>query len=486
MKRASLEALCDDPFDILVVGGGIYGLMAVRDAALRGLRTALVERADFGGATSHNSLKLMHGGIRYVQHLDLTRLRASVRERAFWQRAAPTLVRPLEFTIPLFGHGLNGREAFAAAALIYNAASAGLRGPSYPGARALGAAEARQRLGDLAPEGLIGGGVWRDGQIQDVNRLHMACLRASVEAGTLAANYMEVVELTAEGGRVTGARLTDQLTGAEGTLRARVTLSCTGAAAAKLAAPHLGDLTAFPSFARATNLVVNRQIGSLGVGVVSRLQSDAVVDRGGRMYFLTPWMGRMIVGTHEAPGQERPKDEADVDDFLTELSHACPSLSLSRNDVIWVHQGLIPADIEDARGTVQRQTRGTLLNHSAQGLGGLISVVGVKYTTARLIAERAVDHAVTQLDRPVPRSRSLYTQLPVADEATTDQDDATSIAAKIHHAMTDEMATSLDDVAVRRAPWAETGTLADAATLAQACELAGLADSGRTLTSKAI
>jgi glycerol-3-phosphate dehydrogenase len=480
MKRASLEALCEDPFDVLVVGGGIYGLMAARDAALRGLRTAVVERADFGGATSHNSLKLMHGGIRYVQHLDFARLRASVRERAFWQRAAPSLVRPLEFAIPLFGHGVKGPEAFAAAALIYNAVSAGLRGPSYSGARAVGATEARRRLGDFAPEGVTGAGVWRDGQIQDVNCLHMACLRASVEAGALAANYMEVAALTTEGGRVTGARITDQINGSEGILRARVTLSCTGAAAAQLAAPHLGDLTAFPNFARATNLVVNRQIGPLGLGVVSRLQSDAVVNRGGRMYFLTPWMGRTIIGTHEAPGQDIPRDEADVDDFLIELAQACPSLSLSKKDVIWVHQGLIPADTDDSRGTIQRQNRGTLLDHSIQGLGGLISVVGVKYTTARLIAERAVDQAATQLDRPIPRSQSLSTRLPVTDEVTPTLNNATDIAARIRNAIENEMATSLEDVTVRRTPWAETGILADAATLAHAADLVGHSDRAPT------
>lgn len=472
MRRASLEALCDDPFDVLVVGGGIYGLMAARDAALRGLRTALVERADFGGATSHNSLKLMHGGIRYVQHLDLARLRASARERAFWQRAAPALVRPLEFTIPLFGHGVKGPAAFAAAALIYNAASAGVRGPHYPGARVVGAAEARRRLGALAPEGITGGGVWRDGQIRDVNRLHMACLRAAVEAGALAANYMETTALTAAEGRVTGARLADRLTGAEGSVRARVTLSCTGAAAAGLAAPHLADTTAFPGFLRATNLVVDRQIGSLGLGVVSRSRSDAVVDRGGRMYFLTPWMGRTIIGTHEAPGHGGARSEADIDDFLSELAQACPSLGLARKDVIWVHQGLIPADVDDARGAVRRQTRGTLLDHSAQGLGGLISVAGVKYTTARLIAERAVDRAAAQLDRPVPPSISLDEPLPVTGTADPDPGDGAAVAARIRRAMEDEMASSREDVMVRRTLWAESGAIAETGDRGQpACSL---------------
>ncbi|KAA8610037.1 FAD-dependent oxidoreductase [Salipiger aestuarii] len=458
MKRATLEALGDDPFDVLVIGGGIYGLMAARDAAMRGLRTALVERDDFGGATSHNSLKLMHGGIRYVQHLDISRLRASARERAFWQRAAAPVCQPMDFTIPLFGHGIRGPEAFAAAAALYTLASTGLRGPLYHGARAIGAKAARRRLGAFAPEERVsGGGIWRDGQLQDVNRLHMACLRAAIDAGALAANYMEVSALGGDGDRVTGVHLRDRLTGAEGAIRAGVTLSCTGKAAAALAGPHLRDRSLFTGFLRATNLVIDRDTRTSGIGVVSRSRSDAVVERGGRMYFFTPWQGQTIIGTHESSAEGAA--DADIDDLLTELQFACPRLGLSRKDVVWVHQGLIPADIDDSRGAVQRQTRGSLLDHSAQGLGGLISVAGVKYTTARLIAERAVDAALRQLDRDARPCRSFETPLPVDTSPDPDprSDEPEVLAARLRQAARGEMAVSLQDVAVRRTLWAETG-----------------------------
>lgn len=480
MKRASLEALADDPFDILVIGGGIYGLMAARDAALRGLRTALVERADFGGATSHNSLKIMHGGIRYVQHLDFARLRASARERAFWQRAAPSLIAPLEFTIPLFGHGVKGPEAFAAAAMLYNLASAGVRGPHYSGARAVGPRSARERLGDFAPDGLTGGGVWRDGQISDVNRLQLSVLRAAVEAGALAANYMDATELVSETGRVIGARLFDRLTGSEAELRARVTLSCTGAWGAQVAGPHLSDTQVFPNFLRATNLLVDRDIGGLGLGAVSRSRSDAVVDRGGRMYFLTPWQGRTLIGTHEAPGRQEASAAAEADDFLRELALACPSLPLTRADVIRVYQGWIPADIDDSAGSAKRRTRGTLLDHSGHGLGGLITLAGVKYTTARLVAERAVDRAAMQLERAVPPSPGYETDLPVMparaeiDPGTSDPE---SLAALLRHSAEMEMATSLEDVTERRTLWGETGLPRDPETLRRlqlAADRAGL------------
>jgi glycerol-3-phosphate dehydrogenase len=470
MQRASISALAATPVDVLVIGGGIYGAMAAREAALRGLSTALVEQGDWGAGTSYNSLKVVHGGIRYVQHLDVARLRSSARERAFWQAAAPDLVAPLDFVIPLVGHGIKGPEAFAAAAALYTALSAGVCGPGYGGTGVIGRAEARRRLGDLAPEGLTGGGVWRDGQIRDANRLEFACLTAASEAGAALANYMEAVELLHHEGRVLGARLTDRTTGESAEVRAGVTLSCTGAHAAGLAAPVVGEQAAarFPAFARALNLVIDRPFGPSALGAISRSRADAVVDRGGRMYFLTPWEGKLVIGTHESPHPGGPwtpdpwELTADGAEFLDEMNHACPALALRPEEVILSYGGLIPADVDDARGTPRRQTRGTLIDHlAADGVAGLISSVGVKYTTARLIAERMVGLAQAQLDRGRPAEEgarlSFETPLPQVDLAALDPDDPSALAARIGRAMDAEMALSLEDVLFRRSRLAETG-----------------------------
>ena len=461
MKRAAVSDLVAEPFDILVIGGGIYGMMAVREAALRGWRVALVERADFGGATSHNSLKVMHGGIRYVQHLDARRLRASARERAFWQFAAPGLVRPMEFIIPLVGHGARGPGAFALAAALYAMGAAGTRGPGYGGTGVVSARRARAMLGDVAPVGLTGGGVWRDGQIEDINRLHMSVLRSAVDAGALVSNHVEAESLVREGGAVIGARVRDVFTGAEGMVRAGVTVSCSGAAAAQFAAGVIpGAERRFPSFARATNLVVNRPAARMAMGVISRSRADAVVDRGGRMFFLTPWQGRTIIGTHEAPGGLAGAG-SDSDRFLEEIGQAAPALDLSEQDVLWVHQGLIPADIDDGPDNVRRMTRGTLIDHAAaDGVGGLISVVGVKYTTARLVAARAITCASRQLGtETVDQAISGRTPLPVADPAPLDKDSDHSLEVRLQAAFDDEMAVTLADAVIRRTLLAERGEL---------------------------
>ncbi|UWR01205.1 FAD-dependent oxidoreductase (plasmid) [Rhodobacteraceae bacterium S2214] len=463
LQRATLDSLTTAPYDILIVGGGIYGAMAAREAGMRGYRTALVEQSDFGGGASHNSLKIVHGGIRYVQHLDVMRLRASVRERAFWRHVAPELVKPLDFTIPLTGYGVKGPIVFRAAAMLYQALELGLRGPDFGSAGVVSDAVARQQLGQLAPKDLTGGGVWRDGQMLDTGRLQIAALSAAARYGVHIANYMAVDALAHSDGRVGGASVTDLTNGGTGKISARVVLSCTGGSAKSLASkviyPEAQDR--FPTFARALNIVVDRQIGDRALGIVGTEKSDAIVDRGGRMYFLTPWSGLTIIGTHEAPACSHGTDTA-VDDFLDILNRAAPALELKSTDVLHTFDGMIPADVDDDRtGSVRRQTAGTLLDHTSDGAAGLISVIGVKYTTARAIAARAMDVAALQLGG-VPASKemqrkSLTEKLPNAAHLPVDLDDIEALTARMDHAMQHEMAMTLDDAVKRRMPLAESG-----------------------------
>ncbi|MFD2740025.1 FAD-dependent oxidoreductase [Sulfitobacter aestuarii] len=482
MKRASLDDLTARAYDVLVIGGGIYGAMAAREAVLRGYRTALVERDDFGSGTSHNSLKIIHGGIRYVQHLDFARLRASAREQAFWHSAAPDLIRPLEFLIPLTGWGAKGPGAFAAAALLHGAAARGAGARAFAGAGVFTPKTARRRMNGLAPAGITGAGHWRDGQIDDANRLLLATLEAAASGGGALANYMNVETLLRDGQNITGARAHDEIGGATGEVTARIVLCCTGAGTGDLVATGLPEQGAqiFPTFARATNLVLNCRFSDAGLGLVSRSRSDAVIDRGGRMYFLTPWRGLTIAGTHESPARpgENPRDRAqmarDAAAFLAELNHACPALDLRQEDILHIHSGLIPADIDDARANVARSTRDSLVDHAVHhGVGGLISVIGVKYTTARLVCARALDRAETQLG---PKRRagdaSLDTALPQVADSDCRIDDAASLALRLRTAVDVEMARSLSDLVLRRSLLAETGAFAGAGGLPRLRSLA--------------
>jgi glycerol-3-phosphate dehydrogenase len=479
MQR-NLEALQDTFYDLLVVGGGIYGVCVARDAALRGLRVALIERHDFGAETSHNSLKIIHGGIRYIQHLDILRLLASAQERRSWMTAAPDLVTAQQFVIPLYGHGIRGPEAFGAAALIYNALTARIRGRQVPGAEVL----SRERCAALMPSldisQMSGGGAWYDGLMMDANRLLLACAENAARAGAEMANYLAAVDFFGPKNRVEGAVVEDGLTGRSLKIRASMTVNCAGPAASTLARRSRHGLTGetFAPLARAMNLVVDRPLtAGAGFGIASRRKSDAVVDRGGRMFFLVPWMSKTLVGTAHLPFSGEPDEyrfsEAEIQDFLDEINDAAPALDVARSDVVYCYAGLTPAAREDDVGEVKRRKRGNIIDHrEVDAVDGLISLVSIKYTTARLVAERVVNHVVQRLDcahaRKAGSTRRLATASLPADPA-----DERALAERCRAAIRDEMALRLEDVIFRRTRLGETGQVSERSLVVAAEAMGG-------------
>ncbi|WP_299819343.1 FAD-dependent oxidoreductase [uncultured Jannaschia sp.] len=486
--RRDPDAFADGPYDLLVVGGGIYGACAAADAARRGLRVALIERDDFGGATSHNSLKTIHGGIRYIQHLDIARLMSSARERRHWMDLAPELVVPRQFVIPLYGHAMKGPEAFGAAAMLYNALTARIRRGRVPAARVLSVRRAAELMPGIDTSGMSGGGTWHDGQILDANRLLMAFLHDAAANGAQVANYVAARDLLGPATRVEGVLAEDRATGRSFEIRARLTLNCAGAGAAGLArrARHELSAASFSGLARAMNLVVDRDLtAGAAFGVVSRRKSDAVIDRGGRMFFVAPWMSRTMIGTAHLPFEGDPEtyrfDEGDLQEFLAEVNEAAPALGLARADVAYCHAGLTPAAIDDdaksgvgGSGEVRRHKRGTIIDHrAADGVDGLVSVVSIKYTTARLVAERVVDHAAARLDRPAPAPAPR----PLAEATLVDDPaDADALAARCREEIRDGMALHLGDVVFRRTRLAETGRMTEPLLDAAARAMAGALD----------
>ncbi|SLN55639.1 glycerol-3-phosphate dehydrogenase/oxidase [Oceanibacterium hippocampi] len=467
MKR-DLDGLVDDVFDVLVIGGGIYGASVARDAALRGLSVALVERDDFGALTSHNSLKLIHGGIRYLQQADIGRLLASSRERSFWLRAAPTLITPLRFVIPLYGYAARGPEAFRIAALTYNMLTRGSRQGLVPAAGVIDTIEARALLPDAGPR-LRGGGVWHDGQMRDANRVELACLMGAVERGARIANHLEAMDFLMTGDRVEGAVVEDRLSGRSFSVHARLTVNCAGPLVTDLLGRSLRkfSLQPFPKLQRAMNLVIGRRLtGNAAIGVVSRRKADSVVDRGGRMFFLTPWGETTVVGTEHLPFTGDPSDfdfrEDEIAAFLDEINGAAPGLGLSREDVRYCYAGLTPATLDDDSGKVRQAKRGNIIDHRASdGVDGLMSVVGVKYTTARLIAERAVHQAMAKLDRPAVASTTGNVPFPALDPLPERYENRASLRARVDTAVDEEMAMRLGDLVFRRSRLGEGGRIAD-------------------------
>ena len=191
--RRDLAALAGREHDLLVVGGGIHGVAVAWDAAQRGLAVALVESHDFGSGVSWNSLKTIHGGLRYLQKADLIRLRESVHERSALLRIAPALVKPLGFLVPTYGHGAKGREAMALGLVLNDLLSADRnRGlppeRRIPRSRVLSSRETLDLVPGLAAEGLNGGALWYDAQVESSERLTVGFAHAAADAGALLAS----------------------------------------------------------------------------------------------------------------------------------------------------------------------------------------------------------------------------------------------------------------------------------------------------------
>ncbi len=249
MQR-TLTALASTAFDLLVIGGGVYGACVAWDATLRGLSVALVDKADFGGATSSNSLKTIHCGLRYLQHADFRRMRESIVERRTLMQIAPHLVHPLPVLLPTYGHGLQGPEVFAVALLINDLVSVDrnrLRDSQkhLPRGRVISKRSCLQLLPELAPHGLTGDALFYDAQVYHSERLTLAFLRSAAQAGAVLANYVEVTGFRLNGDRVIGATARDVLSDEHVDIRAQTVVNASGPWV-----PHVQKLLNRPATAR--------------------------------------------------------------------------------------------------------------------------------------------------------------------------------------------------------------------------------------------
>jgi glycerol-3-phosphate dehydrogenase len=428
MARA-LAALAGREFDVLVVGGGITGAATAWDAAQRGLSVALLERGDFGGATSAESLKVVHGGVRYLQHLDVVRVRESSRERRALLRMAPHLVHPMPFVVPTYGHGMRGPEILAAAFAILNTLTAdrnrGLTDPSrrVPAAKIVSRARVLEWFPDIDQEGLTGAGVFYDGQIFNPPRLVWAMVRTAARAGAAVANYCDVTHLVLQGKRVAGVRVEDRLGGERFEVRARTVVNAAGPYAEALLVRSGVRAGRSVPFSRDMALVLKRRfVNGRALALQTRYRDpSAVLTRGPRHLFLVPWRGKTLVGVNSLIWRDDPDSlrvtEAEVADFVTEIAEADPKLGLTMADVALVMAGLLPVEKGDeTSGDVSFGKRPLVVdNAKTDGVQGLVSAISNRYTVARGVAERAVDLVYHKLGREVRPCRTDVTRIQSAD-----------------------------------------------------------------------
>ncbi|HEX5077622.1 MAG TPA: FAD-dependent oxidoreductase [Geminicoccaceae bacterium] len=480
IERAVERATAQD-HDLIVVGGGIYGVALALEAARRGLRPLLVERDDFGGATSWANLRILHGGLRYLQKLDLVRFYESVGERSWFLRHFPDLVRPLPCLMPLYGRGLKRPSVFRAA-LALNDLLAWRRNAGVadavrlPHGRLASEAETTALFPAVERRGLQGGALWYDAVMLSPERLAIEMLRWACACGASALNYVEARELLLDRGGVLGILAHDRIAGRELRLRAATVINAAGPWSRDLARRLHSDLPALFRPALAFNLLLNRP----------PLAEVAVAVEPGRpaapVYFCLPWKGLLLAGTSYAAvtedSLEAAPSEAQVAAFLADLRAAVPGLDAAPDDVLQVYAGLLPAD---AAGTTDLANRPLIHDHGAAGgPKGLFSVSGVKFTTARRVAEKTLARAFgrslppmrPEARRPAPVRGLCGNSL--MDGASPLDGPLEPTRARLRALAEQESVLCLEDLLLRRMD--SSLAARDAGARARLCELLGWAE----------
>jgi glycerol-3-phosphate dehydrogenase len=411
MER-SLTRLEDRAFDVLVVGSGIYGAAIAWDAASRGLSVAIVDRGDIGGATSSNSLKTLHGGLRSLQRAAFRDMREFIRERRVLGRIAPHLVHPLPFMIPTHRHLLRNRPLMRMVMAVNDAVAHDRNEGIDPARRiprggVVSRDECLRRIPGLDPAGVTGGAFWYDCQMDSADRLTLAFVTSACRSGAEAANYVEAARLLVDRQRVVGIRARDVLSDAVFDIRSRVVVNAAGPWAWGLLGdwvPGARSLRRRPAFSKAMNLVIDAEPGTHAAG--SLLDS--------RFLLLVPWRGVTMAGTsHDSwvgPPDGCVVTQADVRAFQAEVARAFPGAGVESARVRLVHHGLLPASV-GTDGHAELLKKSVVIDHHRDGVDGLVTVVGVRYTTARATAERVVDGLIARLGRPARPCRTRWTPL---------------------------------------------------------------------------
>lgn len=455
-------ALESQPFDLLIVGAGVYGAALAREAGMQGWSVAVVDRGDFASGSSSNSLKILHGGLRYLQQLDLPRMRSSIRARRGWAQLAPEFVTPLACAIATRGHGTRSTAALGAALLANELVSFdrnhGLRETNrLPPARLLSSNEYAAITDGLCSTGKARGALWWDALALDTERLVLELLADAADHRAVLANYVDVKRLLFDGGSVRGAVAVDNDSGRELQIRARRVV-CTGSAVSAefmRELPGLRHVAARPR-CHALNLVVRHTLPTPtalalpATGGVKGLKGDL---------FFVPWKGFTMVGTHYALNHGQPLTPEYrrrlVGELFTLIGNAAPHWPISESSISFIHWGDLPMDKRWRPGEPIKLSGSLEVTNAGAGAAGLWMVSGPKFTTALEAAEIALPRIVKGLDATTRRGPQSHISEFTA--GLTRMDESKDAASKAQAAACSLQAMRLDDVLLRRTGLGSSG-----------------------------
>lgn len=448
MRRRHLTALAGQPFDLLVIGGGIFGGGVARDAALRGLRVALIDKGDFAGGTSSRSSKLIHGGFRYLEQGSLRLVMEACRERHILQRIAPHLVKPLPFLLPVYRGGSRSLGKVRVGMTLYDMLALYRNQAPH---RCLSVAATLEREPGIVREGLVGSVLFYDCQEDDArfcvdNVLHAA------ELGAACVNHCELTGFVSSQGRLAAAKVTDLIGNDTFEVRARTFVNAAGPWVDRVAGMVTDERRPTLRPTKGVHVLLPRMTEGHALAFQSR--------RDGRIMFVLPWHDGTLVGTTDTDFHgDANSVHADADDLnyvLTEVQAMIPGALAERSDVITTFAGLRPLlHASQSTHPSSRSREWQLLRHA----DNMLTIAGGKYTTYRATAERVVDEVAAMLDARVRRCQTATTPLPCLRPAASGErlsEVPDVYESDVRHACDAEMAMTVEDVMRRRTPLALT------------------------------
>jgi glycerol-3-phosphate dehydrogenase len=408
-RKLSSEAL-----DLLVIGGGITGASIFRDAALRGMSVGLVEAKDFASATSGRSSKLIHGGLRYLKNLGLRLAWESCHERNLHIRLNKRLVRPMPFLVPLYQERGESRALMRLGMLLYEGLS-GFR--NYRLHRFISREETLSLAPALPVDGLTGGCLYYDAVVSD-NRWTVETVKEGVRHGGVAVNYTPLTGLLKQDGKVVGGRVHDEIGDQHHEVHAGAVVNATGVFADRVRRMDDPEARSLIRLSKGTHLVFAEEDVPLSVTVVFSSPLD------GRTLFLAKHEGCFLYGTSDDweesdPGAPVPA-QRDVGYLLAALDRFMPEAQLGREKVRFVYSGFRPLLSPEDEGL--DSDAATREDHIEVSRSGLISVVGGKLTTARIMATRVLDRAIEKIggERSWPGCRTHELSIGGTNEAVAE------------------------------------------------------------------
>ncbi len=396
-------------YDILIIGGGISGAAVAYEACSRGLSAALVEKNDFGSATSSATSKLIHGGLRYLANMEISLVRESLKERRVLGNIAPNFVYPVPILITEYGGSRGSKLMFKSGMMLYDllAYDKGAVSDSskkIPGHQSLSPEEALEREPNIKKENLTGAVIYYDSMNIFPERLTLAFLRSAVKQGADISNYAEVRGFTHDrNGKVSGIRVYDRINERTRELQGSLIINCTG--------PWADITLNMAAEGKDQSHKIKR---SEGIHIITRklVNKFIIASRtpSGRHFFLIPWRDHTLIGTTDKDYNGNPDDyrvtRESIRELIDEINQSFGDGSLKYEDVLYCYGGLRPLVEDPDKDTYQSSRRYEIFDSSNNGMEGLITVEGGKYTTSRNLGEKVVDLIEKKLKRDHVRSRT--------------------------------------------------------------------------------